>query len=213
MQEPDLNIVHPFIEEYLKQVSPERDSILTEMETLASKTNFPIVGPLVGRLLTLLASATNARRIIELGSGFGYSAYWFAKGTSDEAHIICTDSKEENAQRAMEWLRRGGLDTKIDFRIGDALDVLTSEEGPFDIMFCDIDKHDYPRALSLGIPKLRRGGLFLADNVLWKGRILADKPDEKTAAVLTFNRMLYSDSRIFTTILPIRDGISLSMKL
>ncbi|MDL1894201.1 O-methyltransferase [Sphingobacteriales bacterium CHB3] len=213
MQEPDLNIVHPLIEEYLKQVSPERDSILTEMETLASKTNFPIVGPLVGRLFTLLASVTNARRIIELGSGFGYSAYWFAQGTSDEAHIICTDSKEENAQRAMEWLRRGGLDTNVDFRIGDALDVLTSEEGPFDIMFCDIDKHDYPRALSLGIPKLRRGGLFLADNVLWKGHILADKPDEKTAAVLTFNRMLYSDSRIFTTILPIRDGISLSMKL
>ncbi|MBX2989793.1 MAG: O-methyltransferase [Bacteroidetes bacterium] len=213
MQETDLNIVHPLIEEYLKHVSPERDSILTEMETFASKTNFPIVGPLVGRLLTLFASAANARRIFELGSGFGYSAYWFAKGTADDARVICTDTKEENAARAKEWLRRAGLDKKVDFRVGDALDVLASEDGPFDIMFCDIDKHAYPRALSLGIPKLRRGGLFLADNVLWKGRILANTPDETSAAILTFNRMLYSDSRLFTTILPIRDGVSLSMKL
>jgi len=213
MSPNDLDIVQPAIQEYLLDITPERDEVLVEMETYATEKNFPIVGPLVGRLLYVLASSINANRILELGSGFGYSAYWFAKATSDDARIICTDTKEENAQRAKDWLTRGKVNRKIDFRVGNALDVLAEASGEFDIIFNDINKHDYPKALTMSIPKLRKGGLFIADNVLWKGRILADKPDEATAGVLTLNRMLYSMPDVYTTIIPLRDGVSISLKL
>lgn len=211
--QPDFSIVHPDIEQYLTNITPERDAVLVEMETHAKESNFPIVGPLVGRLLFLLTSSINAKRILELGSGFGYSAYWFAKATSDDARIICTDTNEENVRRAKKWLKRGKVDTKMDFRIGNALEILEETTGEFDIIFNDIEKHDYPKALTLSIPKLRKGGLFIADNVLWGGRILDDKPDEATAGVLTLNRMLHSRPEIFTTIIPLRDGVSVSIKL
>lgn len=213
MSSVDLAIVQPDIEQYLKDITPDRDRVLTEMELYAQETGFPIIGPLVGRLLYLLAASTNAKRILELGSGFGYSAYWFAKATGDDARIICTDAKEQNARRAREWFSRGNVDKKLDFQVGDALTVLATVEGEFDIIFNDIDKEDYPRALTLSIPKLRRGGLFISDNVLWKGRVLSDKPDEATAGILTFNRRLYSMAELFSTIIPLRDGVSISIKL
>jgi predicted O-methyltransferase YrrM len=213
MASTDGTIVQPDIEQYLKDIAPDRDRVLTEMETFAEQIGFPIVGPLVGRLLYLLAASMNAKRILELGSGFGYSAYWFAKATSDDARIICTDNKHENAERARAWFARGNVDKKIEFRVGDALATLAATEGPFDIIFNDIDKHDYPKALALSLPKLRTGGLLISDNVLWKGRVLAEKPDEATAAILTFNRRLYSLPELFSTIIPLRDGVSVSIKL
>ncbi len=209
----DRTIVQPDIEQYLKDITPDRDSVLTEMEDYAQRTGFPIVGPLVGRLLFLLAASTHAKRILELGSGFGYSAYWFARATGEDARIICTDREQNNAQRAQEWFARGCIEEKITFHVGDALAVLAAAEGEFDIIFNDIDKHSYPKALALGIPKLRRGGLFISDNVLWKGRVLSDKPDEATAGILTFNRRLYSMPELFSTIIPLRDGVSVSIKL
>lgn len=210
---PELDIVNSQIEQYLKDVTPDRDVILGEMEAYAKEINFPIVGPLVGRLLFILASSINAKRILELGSGFGYSAYWFAKATGDDAKIICTETKEANALRAKTLFVRGQIDHKIDFRVGNALDVLSDVQGEFDIIFNDIDKKDYPKALTMSIPKLRKGGLFICDNVLWHGRVLAEKPDEDTAAILTLNRLLYSMSEIFSTIIPLRDGVSISIKL
>jgi predicted O-methyltransferase YrrM len=213
MSTPDLDIVHPRIERYLNDITSERDAVLTQMEAYALKSNFPIVGPLVGRLLFVLARSINAKRIMELGSGFGYSAYWFAMGADDDARIICTDKQEENARRAKEWMVRNNLFRKVDFRTEEALDVLETVEGEFDIIFNDIEKRDYPKALLMSIPKLRRGGLFIADNALWKGRILEDVADEATAGVITFNRMLYSTPMLFTTIIPLRDGVSVSIKL
>lgn len=210
---PELDIVNPRIEQYLKDVTPDRDLILGEMEAYAKEINFPIVGPLVGRLLFILASSINAKRILELGSGFGYSAYWFAKATGDDAKIICTETKEENAVCAKKMFVRGNIDHKIDFRVSNALDTLVDVQGEFDIIFNDIDKKDYPKALTLSIQKLRKGGLFITDNVLWHGRVLAEKPDEDTAAVLTLNRMLYSMPEIFSAIIPLRDGVSISIKL
>jgi predicted O-methyltransferase YrrM len=213
MPSADLTIIHPDIEQYLQDITPDRDSVLTEMEAYARQTDFPIVGPLVGRLLFLLAAATNAKRVLELGSGFGYSAYWFARATGEDARIICTDTQQKNAQRAREWFLRGNVERKITFQVGDALAVLAAAEGEFDIIFNDIDKDRYPRALALGIPKLRRGGLFISDNVLWKGRILSDKPDDAAVGILTFNRQLYSMPGLFSTIVPLRDGVSVSIKL
>lgn len=212
MQQQELDIVHPSIERYLFDITPERDDVLSEMEQYAEQNDFPIVGPLVGRLLFLLASMINAKQILELGSGFGYSAYWFAKATASDARIFCTDTSDANVRRARAWFARGNVETKVDFRTADALQVLEQSEGPFDIIFNDIDKADYPRSLTLSLPKLRRGGLFISDNVLWRGRILGGKPDEATAGILTHNRMLYASPELFTTIIPLRDGVSVSMK-
>lgn len=212
MSSAELDIVHPLIERYLLDTIPERDDVLAEMEAFAARHKFPIVGPLVGRLLFTLARSINARRIFELGSGFGYSACWFAKATPADTRIICTEGSAANIRRAKGWLERAGLAGKVDFRKGDALEILGTVEGEFDIIFNDIDKHDYPRALTASVPRLRKGGLFVTDNVLWKGRILGDKPDGATAGVLTLNRMLFGTPDLFTTIIPLRDGVSVSIK-
>ncbi len=213
MSDTKLDIIHPLINQYLADVTPDRDTIHEEMEAYAAENNFPIIGPLVGRLLFTLARTIGARRILELGSGFGYSAYWFAKATGDDCRIVCTEGRQENIDRAMTWLTRAGVAHKVEFRKGDALDILGELEETFDIILNDIDKHEYPKALALAEPKLRHGGILITDNVLWSGRILNDKPDEATAGILTFNRLVYAHPELFTTILPLRDGVALTIKL
>lgn len=208
-----MEIVHGNIVEYLLNVTPERDEILDEMERLALERSFPIIGPLVGRTLYLFAKLTQAKRILELGSGYGYSAYWFAKATGKDTEIICTDGNSENAERAKEYFKRGKISHKIQFLVGDALKLIDSVEGEFDIIFNDVDKHQYPRAYRKAIPRLRKGGLFISDNTLWGGKILNRKPDADTAGILTFNRLIYSSKDLFSTILPLRDGVSVSIKL
>src|SRR3990172_1775261 len=129
-----MEIVNAAIENYLKSLLPERDSVLQEMEQYAQEKGFPIIGPLVGRLLCQLASLTQAKKILELGSGFGYSAVWFSKGAQPGASIICTDGSREKATMAGIFLKRAGIEMLVDFRIGDALSMLDQEPGPFDII-------------------------------------------------------------------------------
>jgi len=183
------------------------------MESVARKNDFPIIGPMVGPLLRQLAISTNAKRIFEMGSGFGYSAYWFAGGMKRDGKIICTDGSEENRKKAMRYLKRGGFEKMIDFRVGDALEIIEEFDGPVDIILNDIDKLDYPRAFDLAIPRLRKGGLFITDNVLWSGRILNKKPTAASKAILQFNRKLTSSKNIVSSIIPIRDGLGIAVKL
>jgi predicted O-methyltransferase YrrM len=208
-----MEIVHGNIVEYILNVTPERDEVLEEMERLALERSFPIIGPLVGRTLYLFAKITQAKRILEMGSGYGYSAYWFAKGTPKDAEIICTDGSADNAARAADFFKRGKINQKIKYLVGDALKLIDEVDGEFDIIFNDVDKHQYPRVFRKALPRLRKGGLFISDNVLWSGKILNRKPDADTAGILTYNRMIYSSKDLFTTILPIRDGVSVSLKL
>ena len=208
-----MEIVNGNIVEYLLNVTPERDEILEEMERLALERSFPIIGPLVGRTLYLFAKLTQAKRILELGSGYGYSAYWFAKATAKDAEIFCTEGSAENAERAAGYFKRARLSHKIRYHVGDALKLIDEIDGEFDIIFNDVDKHQYPRAFRKALPRLRKGGLFISDNVLWSGKILNRKPDADTAGILTYNRMIYSSKELFSTILPVRDGVAVSMKL
>jgi predicted O-methyltransferase YrrM len=208
-----LRITDRKIEEYILGVLPPRDKILNEMENYAAQTGFPIIGPMVGRILRLLAIATNAKKILELGSGFGYSAYWFAGGMAKGGEIICTDRCRENAERGMKYLKRGGFDKKATYYVGDALDILKNLKGPFDIILNDIDKKEYPRVLELAVPLLRKGGLFISDNVLWEGRILYKNKTAVSESILEFNRLLFSSNNVFSSIMPIRDGIALAVKL
>src|ERR1700737_4170071 len=112
------------------------------------------------------------------------------------------------------YFARAGVANRIDIRIGDALEVLSEQKQEFDIIFCDVDKEDYPRAFRLVAPRLRQGGLFITDNVLWSGRVTQENPsDARTKAIQEFNRLVYKSSEFFTTILPIRDGVAVALKL
>jgi len=208
-----MEIVNSTIEQYLKDIIPPRDAVLVEMEEIARQRNFPIVGPLVGRLLYLLASSMRAMRIMELGSGYGYSAYWFGLAMQSNGRIICTDQSEENRSLAMRFFKRGGIAEKIDFRLGNALDIIGQEREEFDIIFNDVDKEMYPAAFEAALPKLRKGGMLISDNVLWKGQVADGSTDSKTESVRKFNRLIFSTPALFSTIIPLRDGISISTKL
>lgn len=206
-------IFKPRIEEYLLQVTPERPPVMQEMEAYAEEHDFPIVGPLVGRFLYQMAAAVGARRVLELGSGFGYSAYWFALAMGDRGKITMIDSNEENRSRALDYFERAGLETKFKFKVGDAFEVLTDIDKEFDIVFNDIDKEGYPATIDPAAFRLRPGGLFITDNLLWSGRVCEPPRDDATRGVIEFTRRLYADPRFFTTIVPLRDGLAVAVRL
>jgi len=208
-----MQITDPRINKYIAAVMPSRDRVLTEMEAFAAQDHFPIIGPLVGPFLRQLAVAVKAKRVFELGSGFGYSAYWFAGGMKKGGKIILTDGSNENRRKAMSYLKKGRFKCSFEFHVGDALEIFSQYKGPFDIVLNDIDKEGYPDAFDLAIPRLRPGGLFITDNVLWSGRILNKKPDKTSRAILEFNRKLFNSEDIISTIIPIRDGLGIAVKL
>jgi predicted O-methyltransferase YrrM len=207
-----MDLVHPDIDGYLNRRAALDDPILNEMEGLAAQRGFPIVGPQVGRLLATLVRATGARQVLELGSGFGYSAWWFANAVGSEGRVVLTEGSQANADLARDFLTRAGLGDRVEIRVGDALELARDDDGPFDIVFNDIDKQDYPRALPLALERLRPGGLFVSDNMLWQGRVLDDRePDASTRGVLDLTRALHSEPALETTIVPVRDGVSISV--
>jgi predicted O-methyltransferase YrrM len=208
-----VNIVNPAIEEYMRRVAPPGDEVTVEMERLADRRHFPIVGPLVGRLLFVLARSIDARDIFECGSGFGYSAHWFARALPSGGRVILTEGSAENCASARGFLGRAGLMEKAVIEKGDALDILPRYPGPFDIIFCDIDKRDYPRVHPLVKARLRSGGLFVCDNMLWSGRVASEEhQDDDTRGVRELTRLLYADTGLHTTIIPLRDGVSISLR-
>jgi predicted O-methyltransferase YrrM len=206
-------ITNPEIEKYIKTMVSTNDEVLNEMYDYAIENRFPIIGPMVGPFLRQLAIITKAENILELGSGFGWSAYWFAGGTPDNGKIICTDGEASNKTRAMDYLKRGGFDHKVEFHVGNSLELVKEFNGPFDIILNDIDKEGYPEAFDLALPRLRKGGIFITDNVLWSGRILAEKPDKTSKAILEFNEKLFNTDGILSSIIPIRDGLGMAVKL
>ncbi|MBI3180274.1 MAG: class I SAM-dependent methyltransferase, partial [Deltaproteobacteria bacterium] len=149
------NIVHPEVESYLETLLPQAEPVRAHMERIAEERDFPIVGPLVGRLLFVLARGIGARRVFELGSGFGYSAFWFAQAVGPQGRVFCTDRSDKHAAEAKDLLARAGLAARVEFHTGDALEVFAEQPGPFDIVFCDIDKEGYPEVPRAAIPKLR----------------------------------------------------------
>ncbi|MCC6712741.1 MAG: O-methyltransferase [Candidatus Dadabacteria bacterium] len=213
---PDHLITNPDIEEYIESFFPPADDVRREMEEYARVNGFPIVGPSVGRLLYQLTLVSGAEEIIELGSGFGYSAYWFGKALSalGRGRVILTDASRDNAEMARDFLSRAGLTDRVEIRVGDALKIFGGEEGLFDIVFNDVDKEWYPPLVGKAYPKLRKGGLFITDNVLWHGRVLSPEDDSPTTGgVREFTKLLFAEPGFYTTILPVRDGVAVSLKL
>lgn len=207
-------IVNQVINEYLMELIPERDEILRNMEERASEFGFPIVGPLVGQFLKQYTLLVKPKRIMELGSGYGYSAIWFARASDDDCEIFCTDGDEENKTLAEKYFTSAGLDQKITFLVGDAVSQMNNVEGEFDIIYNDIDKHGYPEAFKASIPRLRKGGILITDNTLWRGWVThKESPDDNTEGVKEYARLAFSDPRVLSMVIPIRDGVTVSVKL
>jgi caffeoyl-CoA O-methyltransferase len=202
------------VDDYMYSLLPKREPVLQEMEDYASKHDIPIVGPAVARVLQQLALTINAKTVFELGSAIGYSTIWWAQAVGDKGRVIYTDGDPKNAERARGYFDRAGVSNRITLHTGDALEVLSEQKQQFDIIFNDVDKEDYPRVLRLISPRLRKGGLFITDNVLWSGRVAEKNPKEpRTKAILEFNRQLYDSKDFYTTILPIRDGLAVAVKI
>lgn len=206
-------IVEPRIESYIAGLWASPDPVLAAMEALAERRRFPIVGRHTGALLALLARCIGARRVLELGSGYGYSALWFARALPEDGKVICSDLSEDNRDLAMGYFRTAGLESRIDYRVGDGLSIARQQSPGFDIVFNDIDKEDYPASVEVAVPLLRSGGLFITDNTLWYGKVAEDgRGDKTTEAVRSFNKLVFSRSDLESVIFPIRDGVTVCRK-
>lgn len=207
-----LPVVHPEIESYMRTlVSLTDDSVLLEMEAFAKQQNFPIVNRLVGIFLATQAKMIQARRVFEFGSGYGYSAYWFAKAVGAEGQVICSDINPANRAAAEQYLASTGLWQRLNFQIGEAQNVFLSTEGMFDICYNDVDKEAYPEIWQMAKHRIRPGGLYIADNVLWSGRVITQNDagaiSRATKAIIKHNQMIFDDAEFETFINPTRDGV------
>ena len=205
-------ITVPAVEDYLYSLLPARDEVLEEMEAEAARDKVPIIGPAVARVLYQLALISGAKRVFEMGSAIGYSTIWLARAVGPGGRVVYTDGDRKNADKARRYFERAGVSDRISIRTGDALELLSEEKEPYDIIFNDIDKTDYPRVFRMALPHLKSGGLFLTDNVLWSGKVAKPNPDAETSAILELNRLMYASSEVYTTILPLRDGVSVCVK-
>jgi len=206
-------IVDQTIEAYLHQLQPSKDPVLQEMEKRAEEQKFPIIGPLVGRFCQMLAQSINAKDIFEMGSGFGYSTWYFAQAVGDGGRVVHTDADPKKSADARAYLKRAGLHTRVQFEGGDALEAIKKYPGPFDVVFIDVDKTGYPEALELARSRVRVGGYLITDNVLWSGRVTQPKPNAETKAILKYTHEAFDSPDLYTTILPLRDGVAVSLKV
>jgi caffeoyl-CoA O-methyltransferase len=214
-----MDIVHPAIESYMEQLTRGDDEpVLLEMEALAKEKGFPIIGRLCGRSLEILARSIGAKRIFELGSGFGYSGYWFSRATGPDGEIHLSDGDERNKESALGFLERAGLSDPIYFHVGDALTSFASVDGEFDIVYCDVDKDGYPDCWAAARDRVRVGGYFICDNMLWSGRVTGENDAEDvrpgwTAAIDATNRAIFSDPDYRAWINPTRDGVVMALRV
>jgi len=206
-------ILNTQVEAYMNGILPKRDPVLTEMESLAKRRDIPIIGPACARVLYLLAKLTQAKRVFEMGSAIGYSTIWLARAVGPQGRVYYTDGDASNARSAREFLTRAGVERRVHILVGDALKLLRETPGKFDIIFIDVDKHQYPAALRLALPRVRSGGLIITDNVLWSGKVTRRAKDENTRGVQEFNRAVYNSKQLFPIIVPLRDGVAVCQKV
>ncbi|GMV35634.1 MAG: O-methyltransferase [Fimbriimonadales bacterium] len=208
-----MQIVDSAVEQYMRSLAPSHHPVLREMEAYAAEKNFPIIGPLCGRLLYQYSVMLGAKQVFEMGSGYGYSTFWFAMAVGPDGRVVYTDKSEANCQKAKEFLGAAGLADRVVFEVDDALEAVRRYDGPFDVMLIDVDKPGYPEALRLAKERVRVGGLIITDNVLWSGAVAHPPSDRATEAILEYNRAAYDDPELLTTILSVRDGLAVSLRL
>lgn len=204
---------------YCLQHSTQEDELLAH---ISRQTHLKVLkprmlsGPLQGKLLEMLVRLSGAKRVLEIGTFTGYATICMARGLGKEGEIVSLDINKELETMVRGFFSRSGLSAKIDYRIGNALELLPAFKQPFDFVFIDADKRNYVNYYDLVVQDMAPGGLILADNILWSGKVLAQnrkKLDKDTAAILAFNEKVQADPRVENIVLPIRDGIMLARKL
>lgn len=200
---------------YLDSLVPERPAEMQAMEAYAKEHNFPIIGPASGYFCYQLARMIGARRVFELGSGYGYSTAWFAKAVQENGggevyHAVWDEKLSQQARGHLDALGYGDL---IRYRVSEAVQALRETEGPFDLIFNDIDKQAYPESLAVIEEKLRPGGALIIDNMIWSGRIFDDSDQSPaTQGVREFTRRITTSPDWIASLIPIRDGLILGTK-
>lgn len=208
-------LTYPAVQDYITSLVPPREAELMEMEAYAEKHDFPIIGPACGYYCYQLARMIGARSVFELGSGYGYSTAWFAKAVRESGGGVVhhTVWEEELSERARSHLVKLGSADLVQFHVSEAVEALKKTDGPFDIIFNDIDKQAYPASLPIIKEKLRSGGLLIIDNMLWHGRIF-DKTDlaPTTLGVHEFTKQITNDLDWIVSLAPMRDGMIVAYK-
>ncbi|QYH39723.1 O-methyltransferase [Algoriphagus sp. NBT04N3] len=214
-----MEFIDPELLAYCESHTSEEDTLLKKIvrETQA-KVLMPrmISGHLQGKILELFVKMLRPKTILEIGTYTGYSGICMARGLAEGGKLITLDINDELETMVRGFFEESGLASQIDYRLGNALDIIPNLEGPFDLVFIDADKFNYSSYYDLVIDKMPSGSIILADNVLWSGKVLPEgrkKLDKDTEAILEFNRKVHQDSRVENSILPIRDGILMARKL
>ena len=205
-------ILNAKVEQYITDLVPKRDAVISEMERYAKQHDVPIIGPVVARTIYLLAQISGAKRMFEMGSAIGYSTIWLARAAGAGAEVYYTDGNPGNAARARGYFKRAGVENCIQIMTGDAVNLIDQVPGEFDLIFIDVDKHQYPEALRKAVPRLGSGGLLITDNVLWSGQVTSKAKDAQTRAIQQFNKLIYSSQDLFPVIIPLRDGVAVCRK-
>ena len=195
--------------------TPETDLLKRISRDTHAKVMMPrmLSGHLQGRVLAMISQMVRPERILEIGTYTGYSAICLAEGLQEHGKLITLDINEELEQRVRRYFDEAGLASKIQYQIGNAIEIIPTLKESFDLVFIDADKENYPLYFDLVIDKVRPGGIILADNVLWSGKVIQEKKDKDTRAVVEFNNMIRNDKRVENVLLPIRDGIFIIRKV
>jgi predicted O-methyltransferase YrrM len=211
-------IVPDPIEHYLAALNRSRDAVLDEIAREGAARKLPLVDAEVGALLRVLATAVGATRILEIGTAIGYSGIWLAGALPAGGMLLTIEMNDERAREARTNIERAGLADRVNVMIGDAARLVAKVAGPFDLIFQDGDKQQYGPLLDRLVALLKPGGLLVTDNVLWDGEVVpgfVDPPRraaEDTAAISAYNQRINSHPQLLTSIVPLRDGVAISVK-
>ena len=209
-----MGFIREDVQSWLRELADVKDDpVLEAMHAEAAERGFPIVGPEVGRLLFQLAATSGARRIFEMGSGFGYSTLWFARAMGEDGRVWHTEGDEANTAKARDYLGRAGVADRVEFNTGDARDILKATSGDFDIVFMDIDKEQYPDAYRLFRDRVKIGGLVIVDNLVWSGRVAEGVDDEMTKGLREYLDLMWNGTNYRASLMPVRDGVGVSMRV
>jgi caffeoyl-CoA O-methyltransferase len=211
-----MEIIHPDINTYAEAHTSEETEILKQINRdTHAQVLMPrmLSGHLQGRVLAMLSRMISPNVILEIGTYTGYSAICLAEGLAAEGKLITLDINEELETTVRAHFKNAGIENQIDYRIGNALHLIPMLKESFDLVFIDADKENYGQYYDLVINRVPLGGYILADNVLWSGKVLDEKPDKDTRAIQEFNRKVQMDKRVENVLLPIRDGIMIMHKV
>lgn len=210
-------IVSDAVGAYLRQMRAEPDAVLAEMEAQGAEEGIPIVVPETGALLHVLALASGARQVLEVGTAIGVSTLYLARALPEDGLVVSFEIDEERQRVALRYLERAGLADRVDLRLQDAREGLQELDGEFDFVFLDGVKAEYGDYFQLALPLLRAGGVLAVDNALRGGRVAevgddGSRSDEQAAVVRDFNRRLLESDELTATITPVGDGVLVAVK-